>query len=121
MSVSPEPSSARETVTSFHLSDHLRNRLRYHSDERCLDKSVINECILHGERRANPHGDGDTAIVHEVAGITFEVIVDATDREAVTAYPIAFSRFEAITSNRWSQTQIRSVEQRVRDGKTELV
>lgn len=110
-----------QTATPLSLSDHIRNHLRYRSDERCLDKSVINECILHGDRHDSSHEDGGTAAVHEIAGITFEVIIDPVNRVAVTAYPVEFSRFEAITSNRWTQTQIRSVEERVRTGKTELV
>lgn len=110
-----------QPVAPLDLSDHARTRLRYDNTERCLDRSVISEAIVDGDWQSASNRMGDTAIFHEVAGITFKVIVDSIDRVVITAYPVEMDRFEAVQSNQWTQEQIRSVEERVAEGLTELI
>lgn len=111
----------RELVSTFSLSRHVRQRLHYENEERCIDKRLISDAIENGERGDNPRGDADTAIHYTEAGITFKVAVDTRSEKVVTAYPVEFDRMVAIKSNRWTQTQIESVRERVREGKTEMV
>jgi hypothetical protein len=54
-------------------------------------------------------------------GILFKIAVDTIKEQVVTAYPIGLNRMKAIKSNRWTQTQIKSVQERVREGKTEMI
>jgi hypothetical protein len=95
--------------------------LYYENEKRCIDKRLISDAIQEGDRGENPGGDSDTAIIYTEGGITFKVAVDTIREEVVTAYPIKFDRMEAIKSNRWTQTQIESVEERVREDKTEMI
>jgi len=111
----------RHAVSTFELSSHVRQRLKYENDRRCIDKQVISDAVLQGKRGPNPEGDTDTAITYTEAGVTFLIVVNTYTKVVVTAYPIEFDRMEAIKSNRWTQTKIRSVQKRVKEGKTELI
>lgn len=111
----------RETVSTFCLSDHVRNRLRYDEEKRCITKQILSDAIQEGDRRDNPNGDADTAIFYTESGITFKVLVNTISEKVVTAYPVKFKQGDAIRSNRWTQTQIRSVQERVQNGKTTLL
>jgi sarcosine oxidase delta subunit len=122
MSLSQKPvEERRKLVSSFSLTIHVQQRFRYENENRCISKQIISDAIQQGDRRDNPGGDADTAIYYTTCGITFKVAVDTITEEVVTAYPVKFDRMEAIKSNRWTQPQIESVQQRVREGKTKMV
>lgn len=117
----PPVEQRRESVTTFSLTDHVESRLRYDSDKRCINKKIISEAIQYGDREDNPHGPSDTAIRYRTDGIVFLVAVDTLKRNVVTAYPIKFHKNAAHNSCRWTLNQLRSVKERVEEGKTELI
>jgi len=111
----------RQSVTDFHLTDHVKQVLKTKCDKRCLDSRIIDEACKHGQRKDNPGGKSDTAIHYSKCGITFLVAVDTKQEAVVTAYPIKINRIEAIKSCRWNGDQLRAVQQRIDDGDTEIV
>jgi len=111
----------RHSVSTFRLTDHVRNHLHYENDRRCIDKQLISDAIQEGSREPNPEGDADTAIYYTEAGVKFLIAVNTLSEVVVTAYPIEFDKMKAIKSNRWTQTQIKSVQKRVEEGKTEII
>jgi len=117
----PPVEERRELVSTFSLTIHVLQRLHYECERRCIDRQLISNAIQRGDRRDNPGGDSDTAIHYMEGGILFKIAVDTIKEQVVTAYPIGLNRMKAIKSNRWTQTQIKSVQERVREGKTEMI
>lgn len=105
---------------TFGLSDHVRQRLHYDNKQRCIEREIISDAILHGERTED-NEDNVKAIIYSVCGVTFRIPVDVSNESVLTAYPVKLDEMEAIKSNRWTQTQIESLRERVRSGKTEMI
>ena len=106
---------------NYTLSRHVRQRLKYDDEDRAIDREVINEAVLYGETVDSRNGGNEVEVHHTVAGITFKVVLNEVNKVVASAYPIEFSRFDAVTSNRWTRSQIEGIEERIEEGKTKEV
>jgi len=105
----------------FTLSAHLKQKLKYDQDTRLVDREVINEAVIYGDTVDYEDGGHEVVVTQNISGIKFRVVLNEVNEVVQSAYPTEFSRFDAVTSNRWTQTQIEGIEERIEEGKTEEV
>lgn len=116
MSTQPSSSDVPRDPSAFRPTPHFTERFhdRYEDElpPRHLDGDIVSGCIQEGSIDAQP--GGKVAFRETFGGVTYLLVVDPTDREVVTGYPIAINTDVASASDRWSSREVDDIHEFIR-------
>jgi len=99
-----EPSAFRP---SLHFPERFHDRYEDDRPPRHLDDEIVRGCIEDGEvTEADP---GIIWFRETFGAVTYRLVVNESEREVLTGYPISINTEAARTSGRWSEDQIEDI------------